>query len=150
MQLTQEMFAIKLYELEQQYGQLISRLRLWGQDNQETLRQKRKAIEDEYKECQLHLKTAAECSRSPAAAQLARLYLDFFQDTGEILSEKLPASLHSEANSCMEDNAEAAALYAEYAIDFAIQSMRYALITALTAMDLQMDAEKEKQEESNE
>lgn len=33
------------------------------------------------------------------------------------------------------------ALYAEFAIDFAMQAMRYALITALSAMELQMQAD---------
>lgn len=46
---------------------------------------------------------------------------------------------------------EAAALYTEYAIDFAVQSMRYALVAALKAIDLQMSAEEnnEQKEEFN-
>ena len=40
-----------------------------------------------------------------------------------------------------EDEAEAAALYAEYAIDFACQSTRWALAAALRAMELQAWAE---------
>ena len=39
------------------------------------------------------------------------------------------------------EHAEAMALYAEFAIDFAMQAMRYALITALSAMELQMQAD---------
>ena len=44
------------------------------------------------------------------------------------------------------DQAEAASLYAEYAMDFATQAMQYALIVALTAMDLQRNAEEKKEE----
>ena len=38
---------------------------------------------------------------------------------------------------------EAAALYAEYAVDFAVQAMQYALIAALSAIDLQENTEEE-------
>ena len=44
----------------------------------------------------------------------------------------------TESYSPDEDKAEAASLYAEYALDFATLSMQYAMITALTAMDLQV------------
>ena len=40
-----------------------------------------------------------------------------------------------------EDQAEAASLYGEYAIDFAAQAMRHALLAALSAIDLQMNCE---------
>ena len=41
-----------------------------------------------------------------------------------------------------EDQSEAMSLFAEYAIDFATQSMRYALIAALSAIALQRKAER--------
>ena len=90
MQLNQEIFAIKLYELEQQYGQMISRLRLCRENSQETIRQKRRALQDEYREHDLQLKTTAESSRSPAVADLARLHLECFQGAEEILSRNFP------------------------------------------------------------
>ena len=49
-----------------------------------------------------------------------------------------------------EDQAEAMSLYAEYAIDFATQAMRYALITALSAMILQRRSEHEAAEHEQE
>ena len=39
-----------------------------------------------------------------------------------------------------EGRAESAALYAEYAMDFAIQAMRYALMAALSAVQLEKSA----------
>ena len=65
----------------------------------------------------------------------------------KFLEQDLPDYLHCESSSAAEDNAEALALYAEYAIDYAAQSMRYALIAALKAIDLQMSSEK--REETN-
>ncbi len=47
----------------------------------------------------------------------------------------------------LEDRAEAAALYAEYAFDFAIQAIDRARFAALSALDLQMTMEEAAQEE---
>ncbi len=65
-----------------------------------------------------------------------------------LLKEKLGQFFHCEATSKEEDQAEAASLYAEYAMDFATQAMQYALIVALTAMDLQRNAEEKKEEQT--
>lgn len=45
--------------------------------------------------------------------------------------------------TCTQDQAEAASLYAEYAIDFAAQSMRHALIAVMSAAILQQRADYE-------
>ena len=37
-------------------------------------------------------------------------------------------------------------MYAEYAIDFAVQSMKYAVLAALMAVDQQMETEEQKGE----
>ena len=52
--------------------------------------------------------------------------------------------------SAAESQAEAMALYAEYAVDFATQAMRYALTTALAAMVLQEKAAKAAEESRKE
>ena len=86
-------------------------------------------------------------SRSPAVAALADAQLHYFETVKRILEQDLPDYLHCESSPAAEDNAEALALYAEYAIDYAAQSMRYALIAALKAIDLQISSEK--REETN-
>ena len=67
------------------------------------------------------------------------------QVMGEILREKLPRLMRGEEDP-QEEQAEAAALYAEYAIDFASQAMRGALLAALIAIDRQMSCEEQKYE----
>ena len=64
---------------------------------------------------------------------------------------RLVRQLRPDAALCGVDlaesrRAEAAALYAEYAMDFATQAARYALLSALSAMDLQMKYEEEREE----
>ncbi len=61
------------------------------------------------------------------------------QDTASLFQTAI--SQKQELPQEMEDQAEAISLYAEYAIDFATQTMRHALIAALTAVILQRRAE---------
>lgn len=59
------------------------------------------------------------------------------------MEQELPDYLRSETGTASESRTEASALYAEYAIDFAVQSAKYALLAALKAIDEQMsDSEK--------
>lgn len=150
MKLSEGMFAVKLYELERQYGRMQSRLRLCQQDDHQKIRQELQRVMEEYQEDELLLLNNVENSRSPAVAALAGAQLDYSRRAEEILEQELPEYLRDEDGSAPEEGAkhqaEAAALYAEYAIDFAVQSMRYALMTALKAMDMQMDSEEAKTE----
>lgn len=150
MKINEGMFAVKLYELERQYGRMQSRLRLCQQDDHQKIRQELQRVMEEYQEDELLLLNNVENSRSPAVAALAGAQLDYSHRAEEILEQELPEYLQDEDGSAPEEGAkhqaEAAALYAEYAIDFAVQSMRYALMTALKAMDMQMDSEEAKTE----
>ena len=141
MKLNEGMFAIKLYELEQQYGRMQTRLRICQQEDHSRIRQELQRAEDDYRENELLLQKNVESSRSPAVAALSDAQLSYFQKAKELLETELPEYLSSEAGTPAESCMEAAALYTEYAIDFAVQSMRYALVAALKAMDMQMSAE---------
>ena len=66
MKLNEGMFAAKLYELEQQYGRMQSRLRLCQQEDHKKIRQELQRASDEYRENELLLKSNVESSRSPA------------------------------------------------------------------------------------
>lgn len=145
MKLCEGMFAIKLYELEQQYGLMQSRLRLCQCEEHPKIQQDLHKAIDEYMENEFLLQKSVDSCRSPAIAALAGAQLDYYKAARKILEQELPNYLCSEASTASEDKTEAAALYGEYAIDFAVQSMRYALIAALKAMDLQM-SEEEQQE----
>ena len=146
MGLNQQMFAIKLYELEQQYGRLQSRIFICGQEDHAKIREELRRAKNEYLEKSVLLKKSVEASRSPAVAKLAEAQLDYSSRTARLLKEQMASDLHSDASHAGEDQAEAAALFAEYAIDFATQAMQYALMAALSAMDAQMTTEEMKEE----
>ena len=132
MTLNQDIFAVKLYEMEKQYGRLQSRLRICGRENREKLQAELEHAKEEYEENSLLLKQSIQGSRSPAVAELAQVQWEYMHKVEDLLKEKAEPFFHCEATSKEEDQAEAASLYAEYAMDFATQAMQYALIVALT------------------
>lgn len=145
MNLNQELFAIKLYEMEKQYGKLQSRIRICGGEDREKLSEELQRAVDEYREHSLTLQKSVEGSRSKAVAELARTQLECSKKMEKLLTDgRIEENLHSDDSSRAEDRAEAATLYAEYAIDYAVSTMQYALISALSAMELQMDTDKPK------
>ena len=150
MKLNQEIFAIKLYEMEQEYGKLQSRLRICGREDHGKIREKLEKAKSEYKEKELILRQSIDDSRSPAVSVLAAAQLECQQKAENLLKEQLGHYLHSELSTVKEDEAEAATLYAEYAIDFSTQAMQYALIAALKAIDLQMSLEEQKEGKEDE
>ena len=71
MKLSEEIFAIKLYELEQQFGKLQSRLYICQQQDHSKIKQQLQNITDEYLENELLLKKSAAESRSSTVTLLA-------------------------------------------------------------------------------
>ena len=137
MELRDGIFAVKLCELARQYGLLQTRLELCQGADHEKLRRLRQDVLEEVQENALLLERSAESCRSPAVAQLASAQRDYTRRMEEIVQDELPRLMHGEEDP-QEEQAEAAALFAEYVIDFAAQSVRSALLAALTAMDQQM------------
>lgn len=134
----------KLQELRQQYRQLDEEFQSFRQMDHPALC---RALQQLRQECarQDHLlRRCAETSRSPAIGALSRAQLSYSLRAREILEQEMPAYLHSENSTPREDQAESAALYAEYAVDFATQAARHALLAALTAMDVQMACAEER------
>ncbi|HJD01219.1 MAG TPA: hypothetical protein H9750_01255 [Candidatus Mediterraneibacter excrementavium] len=129
-------FAVKLYEMEEQYGKLRSRILACEQGGRERIRTVLKEACDEYRENELLLEEKARSSRSGAVAKLAEAQLDYRKKTGELL-KGLAQDVHCEENTPAQDKEEADLLYAEYAMDFATLAMQQALISALDALDRQ-------------
>lgn len=145
MKLGEEIFAIKLYELERQYGKLQNRLRVCGREDEKKLHEELEKAKGEYEKNQALLKKSVEGCRNPAVAELARAQWEYGRKVGNLLKES-DRYFHSETGTPQEDKAEASTLYAEYAIDFAVQSMKYAVLAALMAVDQQMETEEQKEE----
>ena len=143
MGLQEGIFAVKLCELEQEYGRLQSRLRLLEGKDAARAQQEAARLQDEYQECKLLLDERVRSSRSHAVGELAKAQLEYGQRVERIPREELPDEMRGRNQSCAEDQAEAMTLFAEYAIDFATQTMRQALASALSAMVLHQRAARE-------
>ena len=129
MELQQGIFAVKLCELEKEYGLLQSTIgACQGQDPQNVRRMLHQVQEAFQTQNRLLALSARSCSL-PCVSALAASQADSWKQAEELF--------HTRFSQDMEDPFEASALYAEYAIDSATQAMRYALICALSAMDLQ-------------
>ena len=134
-------FAAKLYELERQYEQTVSSLQRYQQEDHEEVRRELRRLCQEYRENELLMQQSIAGSHSPAVAALSAAQLEYDLKTQHILRHELPGYVHGDGADATEDQAEAASLYGEYAMDFAAQAMRHALLAVLSAMDLQMNCE---------
>lgn len=135
----------KLRELRQQYRQLDEEFRSCRQLDHPALCRALQQLRQECARQDHQLRRCAETSRSPAIEALSQAQLSYSLRAREILEQEMPAYLHSESSTLREDQAESAALYAEYAVDFATQAARHALLAALTAMDAQMTCAERKE-----
>lgn len=151
MKLSEGIFAVKLYELEQEYGRMQSRLHVCRRQDHSQMIQELQRLKEEYEQTDFLLKQRIEGSRSAQVRELARAQLAYQHQVEKILESQKAACRQAALgpgrkgldHEGIEKSAEAAALYAEYAIDFAEQSMKYALIAAMTAIELQMHEEEE-------
>ena len=141
MKLDDSIFAVKLYEMEEQYGKLQCRIRACGQGGREKIRSALKRAEDEYKENTMLLEEKVRSCRSPAVKSLTKAQLDYRKKTAALMDRELSRDVHSEASSPGEDRQEAELLYAEFAMDFATLSVQQALIAALSALEHRGGAE---------
>lgn len=131
MELRHGIFAVKLCELEQEYGRLLSRLQLLQGKDAARIRWEREQMQEEYREHGLLLEETARSCRSHTMAHLTELQQNYERQMTEILE-----------SDHRTGQAETLTLASEYAIDFATQAMRYALLTALRAQELQMEPDK--------
>lgn len=146
MELGEELFAVKLYELERQYGKLQSRLRLCRQNRHDKIREEWDRLQKECKEKELALQISVDSSRLPEVSELSRVQLNYCRQAEAILQKVIPPYVHWEEGGLTEKQTERAMLYAEYAIDFSTLAMEYALTVAMAAIDMQLTYDEQKQE----
>ena len=149
--MNQSPFYAKIFELQQDDQLLQNCLELCHRTDPRALHQQMDAIRQEAEETTRRLQDDIRSSRSPAISRLAQAQRSYYLTVQSLIECTLPSDLHSEVSSPGEDQAEAITLCAEYALDFARQSIRHALYIALAAVDAQQnqDAHTPKQEEES-
>ena len=143
MNIDESVFAVKLYEMEEQYGKLQCRIRICEEGGREKIHSELEKAREEYKENTLLLEEKARTCRSGAVTRLVQAQLDYRHKMGDGMKKQLIKDIHSQDSSPREDEKEADMLYEELAMDFATLAMQQALISALTALDSQKSPESE-------
>lgn len=136
-------FFAKLCELEQDDEMLRDCLAACQPLASTDLKRALKQVDERQQELNNLLESYICCGRSPAISALAQAQQTYYQTARQLTEDTLPSNLHSEASTPDQDQTEAQLLYAEYAIDFARQSICLALHAALTAVIVQQTLEKE-------
>lgn len=124
----------KLDELDKQYLLMRACIASAHSKSQEQIKAEIERIKDEIEKNKVMLQDAIAYCRSPASARLAEAHLNYF-----LQMESLAKDLYKYMGETAEEKAEASALYAEYAMDFATQADRFALLAALEAIYAQND-----------
>lgn len=142
MEINKGIFAVKLYELERQYGMLRSRLQICQGGDREKLRRSIEALRDECRANDVMMQGKISGSKSPFVAELYQAQLSYDERTEGDITKLVSACKTPDAR------ADAIALYAEFAIDFATQAMNHALLAAMYAVDAQISADEDEEEKA--
>lgn len=144
MEMDNSIFAVKLYEMGEQYGKLQCRIRVCEENNRKRIHETLQKAVDEYKENTFLLEQKVKNCRSRAVAKLAEAQLDYRKKTEELMKGPVMEALHSQESSPEQDEEEADMLYAEFAMDFATLAVQQAMLSVLSALDRKNDIEKSK------
>ena len=85
MNIDESVFAVKLYEMEEQYGKLQCRLRICEQGGRERIHSELEKAEGEYRENTMLLEEKAKSCPSPAVTKLTQAQLDYRQKIGDVM-----------------------------------------------------------------
>lgn len=142
-------FFVKLCELEQDYQMIEACLHLCQSYRAEELH---RALEEVKRACMafhMHLEDDIRRGRSAAVSELAEAQETYYLRAKELTERELPSCLCGESGTPDEGRREARMLYAEYAVDFARQSIYHALLAVLSALESQSSGEENADEEES-
>ncbi len=137
--------AGKISELEQQFGCMLVRIRVCQKMDPRQIRDELETMLQESAEHERLLEKQTAASRLPAMEALSAVQLEYCRKADAILRQQLIQELRASNQNDMEGEAEAAALYAEYAIDLAAQAARYAMTAVFTAVEARLKAGEEQE-----
>lgn len=126
-------FYSKMKEMDKAYGQFRSRI-FDAQDHRKCLDENISFLKNEINRNKLILRDMVSRSSSPALSMLASVHLNYCEQMSSLRN-----TLNQYMGETRHDQAEAWALYAENAMDFAAQAVRFALLAALEAIQIQPD-----------
>lgn len=134
------LFSAKLEDLAEKAALMQRHIAELESADPDEVRRARAHLEAEWADVIVELKNRAKAMRFLTGQQLSQVQLEYCRRAADILHDSLKTVAGGASKS------DEAALYAEYAIDFAALAMRYALLATATALDMQYEEERNKDE----
>ena len=137
-----EILSVKLYELDKKLGQVHSRIRISESASLAQIRAEAEALRNECRENELTLRNRLQLSKAGSVSKLAEAYSEVEQ-----IVQNAKARIGCPSAGDWKDklSVEEKILFAEYALDFAMQAANRALLISLEAIDASM-TQQEKEE----
>lgn len=141
--MSHEILSAKLYELDQEVGQLHGSIRFSETANREQFNQELTRLRQKIEAGRLSFQTKLKFSRSSMVRKLASSY-----ETIEAFTDREREKQDGPFSEIWRKNlsAEEALLLAEYALDFAVQATDHALLLSLEAVGVQNEQQGEEKE----
>ena len=135
-----EILSIKMYELDKKISRLQSRIQMSESADHDRIRAEKAELQRECAESETELRTRLRHSRNSSVAVLAESY-------GEIEKSIKTAVARMENADGKESEesfpADEKIMFAEYALDFAMQAVNHALLVSMEALDAYMSQQEE-------
>lgn len=139
MNIDKSLFAVKLYEMEEQYRKLHCRIRVCEQGGRKQIHSELIRAEQDYEENTMLLEEKIKTCRSPAVARLTQAQVDYRHKMADLMKKSVINDLYSQDKGREDAEEEADMLYAEFAMDFATLAIQQAFISALKALERQKE-----------
>lgn len=134
--MTNDIFSVKLYEMDKAIGQIHSRVEQGEKDSPEQLAEDIRVLRNECRENRENLHNKMKYSKAKLVGRISEAYERVDQVIQEV-QQQLGISFAEEQIS--ELSAENKILMAEYLLDFAMLATDHALLTSLEAIKAQKE-----------
>ena len=134
--MTNDIFSVKLYEMDKAIGQIHSRVEQGEKDSPEQLAEDIRVLRNECRENRENLHNKMKYSKAKLVGRISEAYERVDQVIQEV-QQQLGISFAEEQIS--ELSAENRILMAEYLLDFAMLAADHALLTSLEAIKAQKE-----------
>lgn len=134
--MTNDIFSVKLYEMDKAIGQIHSRVEQGEKDSPEQLAEDIRVLRNECRENRENLHNKMKYSKAKLVGRISEAYERVDQVIQEV-QQQLGISFAEEQIS--EFSAENKILMAEYLLDFAMLAADHALLTSLEAIKAQKE-----------
>lgn len=138
-----KVLGAKLEEMEKNYESLRHAIEALEQEDRREIKESMQKMAYELHRGESLLINAAKKAKSDMMEEMAEIQLEYCSKIDRFLEHQIEI-LNKDSTGCAQErHAEEMSLYAEYAIDLATQTVKYAVFAALKAIDLQMNVQEE-------